>query len=108
MPVITDISLEINGSVLLLIALFVAGMTSVFIMYRSTVPPIPTWRKWMLAIVRVSALVSIIGMLFTPLLFVSIEQKNTPRLSILVDNSSSMNITDRNGSITAPARQRGL
>ncbi|MCH7782745.1 FixH family protein [candidate division KSB1 bacterium] len=108
MPNITDISLDINGSVVLLILLFIAGLASVYFIYRSTVPPLRMWRRVLLAVVRIGALVSITGMLFTPVLNVSIEQSVTPLLSILVDNSASMNFTDRNGTDEPPVTRKKI
>jgi len=95
MPKITDISLILHGSTLVFFILLIAGLITIIFMYRRTTPPAKTWRRVVLAVVRVGAVVGIVALLFTPLLTLSIEQHKKPVIALLVDTSSSMNITDK-------------
>lgn len=95
MPKITDISLILHGSTLLFFVLLLAGLIAIIFMYRRTTPPAQTWRRVILAVVRMGAVVCIVALLFRPLLTLSIEQRKKPVIALLVDTSSSMNITDK-------------
>ncbi|KPK96235.1 hypothetical protein AMJ80_01050 [bacterium SM23_31] len=64
-------------------------------MYRRTTPPAQNRVRVTLAVMRMGAVVGIVALLFTPLLTLSLEQHKKPVIALLIDTSSSMNITDK-------------
>jgi len=95
MPEITDLEVTLQGSALLFFIMLLAGAAVTFFMYRRTVPPLPHWKKLLLAIVRVLAATAIIAMLFTPVIHLTTESTERPVVALMVDVSASMNVQDR-------------
>lgn len=90
MPTLKGISLISHGSALLFITALLIGFGAIYFMYRSTTPPVRSWKRLLLAFVRLGALCAIIGMIFTPILHISYENTSKPTLAIAIDTSSSM------------------
>ena len=83
----------------LLIALCVvcASIFTVYI-YRHTVPRISRALRYVLIALRAAALSLILIVLFEPLLSLHSSEEQKPTLALLVDNSLSMSLSDKNGS----------
>ncbi len=91
MTPIKSISVISQGSFLLFAFLLFLSVAAIIFMYKSTIPPVASWRKFLLAAVRFCALLAIIGIIFSPVLKVSYEDQQKPNLAIVIDTSSSMN-----------------
>ncbi len=91
MTQIKSISVISQGSFLLFAFLLFLSVAAIIFMYKSTIPPVASWRKFLLATVRFCALLAIIGIVFSPVLKVSYEDQQKPNLAIVIDTSSSMN-----------------
>lgn len=86
--------LDLKGSALLYVLLaLIALLTTVFV-YRYTLPPVPVWRRAVLAVLRIVALALILLLLFEPVLSIFKEQREKQNVLILVDKSASMSVRD--------------
>ena len=68
-----------------------------YFFYRSTIPPVSRARRVTLAALRAAALALLVLVVCDPLLGLIFTSSYPPSLSVLVDNSRSMSITDRSG-----------
>ncbi len=91
MTPIKSISVISQGSFLLFAFLLFLSVGAIIFMYKSTTPPVASWRRFLLAAVRFCALLAIVGVIFSPVLMVSYEDQQKPNLAIVIDTSSSMN-----------------
>ena len=74
----------------LLALLGVAGIYLAFLVYRSGLQRVSRW----LLVVRVVALVLLIGLLMAPVLEVTLQTQRLPLVALLVDDSESMRLSD--------------
>lgn len=70
----------------------------IFLFYRATSPPLTAQKRWLLSILRILALISIFLVVASSIFSFTFKQNLTPALVVLIDNSSSMNFTDQEGS----------
>jgi hypothetical protein len=82
--------------VLLLLAAVCSTVLSLFV-YHSTVPPVSSAKRYVLISLRSVGLFLLFLLLGEPLLSLVTHSVNQPIVAIMVDNSQSMAITDRNG-----------
>lgn len=84
------------SSLFLFLAALVAVLLSIFA-YRSTIPPIPTGRKYLLITLRSLALFLLFTLFLEPILGLVRKEEKAATIAVLVDNSKSMGLTDRTG-----------
>ncbi len=82
------------ATVLILLIIAVACALAVFF-YRTTVPPVPRWKRLLLATLRWASLSLILILLFEPLLRLIVTATQPATIALLVDNSRSMQIKDK-------------
>ena len=92
---------EIHLSVLFrFILLLLAGVCSIILslfVYRSTLPPVSPVKRYILISLRSCGLFLLFLLLGEPLISLVTHSVDKPIIAVLVDNSQSMAITDRNG-----------
>ena len=89
------LSFNINTILVILIFLLLAAF-SIYI-YRVTIPKVSDSKKWILISLRSIAFIAIVSMLFEPLLTIINKTEEPPILCVLIDNSSSLTLTDKLG-----------
>ena len=82
--------------VLLLLAAVCSVILSLFV-YRSTVPPVSSVKRYVMISLRSIGLFLLFLLLGEPILSLVTHSVDQPIITVLVDNSQSMAITDRNG-----------
>lgn len=89
-----------------LFALVAIGVAVVlaYVYYRTTLPPIATSRRRILFALRAAALALLLVLLLEPVARIVSTTARPPLLTILIDNSRSMSITDRQGNRPAVVR----
>ncbi|KPL06069.1 hypothetical protein AMJ86_09990 [bacterium SM23_57] len=60
--------------------------------YRHTVPPVASWKRTVLKVLRILALAVVILLLWKPVLSVFVEESDIPILAVLIDDSASMGL----------------
>jgi hypothetical protein len=83
-----------------------AGFLTPFWFYRFTVPVVSRSLRYFLATLRGSALALLILLLAQPLLRLTTSSTRSPVLAVLLDNSGSMQVADRGGSLRRIDRAR--
>lgn len=86
-----------------LVAIGVAVVLASFY-YRTTLPPIAASRRRILFALRATALALLLVLLLEPVISIVSTSTHPPLLTILIDNSKSMSITDRQGNRPAVVR----
>lgn len=94
-----EVGISFGGSVFLFFTLLAIVITGMFFYYRFTVPPLPSRKRWFLAILRGTALTIILMLVFEPLLRLLFHEKREPQLAVLIDASESMTIAHRDDEI---------
>src|SRR5512140_265674 len=88
---------------LVLIAIACAVALSIWF-YRTTLPPVQRAQRALLALLRSLTLSIIVLLLFSPVLRFLRTSAERPVISVLVDNSKSMRLSDREGNRAATLR----
>ena len=91
------IDLSFSTSAFIIILLFTAAAIVSYFIYRFTVPPVTTFTRFLLTLLRTLALFLLLIFLFEPLLRLVFTSQKTPIVGILVDASRSMAIKDKAG-----------
>ena len=65
--------------------------------YWRTIPPLSRFRRILLSALRSAVLTSVLFLLFQPVLHLVYQSPLKPTVAVLLDNSASMRIQDRNG-----------
>ena len=81
----------------MLVLAVVLGFSFSFLVYRYTVPPVSRSKRYLLAILRGSAMSLIIFAIAEPLFRLMHVSTAKPVIAVLVDNSMSMTLTDESG-----------
>ncbi len=81
----------------LVVLLAVLAFGAALLFYRTTVPPVAPLRRAILTGIRTLAIGLIVLLLCEPVLHVRFTHTSPPVLAVLVDNSRSMRIKDREG-----------
>jgi hypothetical protein len=89
--------------VLALLAVLAAALLA-FWFYRTTIPPLPPFRRYGLLVLRACALALLALLLTEPVIRIVSAITRRPVLVVLADNSSSMTVRDRLGDRTAALR----
>jgi hypothetical protein len=89
-----------------LFALLAIGIAAflAYLYYRTTLPPISGVRRWILLTLRGTALALLLALLLEPVVRIVSSRSDPPVLTILIDNSKSLSITDRQGQRSAAVR----
>ena len=91
------INLSASISVFYLIVFFLAIGFFTFYIYRITIPAIPRGKKILLVTLRTLSFSLILLLVFEPLLTFINKNQEKPILTVLIDNSKSMSVTDKTG-----------
>jgi len=91
-------SFDFHTNWLSLLFLIIAFSFLIFLLYRATSPPLTAKKRWLLSILRILALTSIFLVVASSIFSFTFRQNLTPALAVLIDNSSSMNFRDQDGS----------
>ncbi|NQS97155.1 MAG: hypothetical protein HQ591_01755 [candidate division Zixibacteria bacterium] len=94
----TSLSINWEGQWWLLFLLIPAGIIFVVWGYRRTVPEISPALRAVLTAFRASAFCFLLILLFKPVIVLENEKTRPPELAVLIDQSASMSIADREGS----------
>jgi hypothetical protein len=93
-----QIDLRLGISPGLALIAVVAAVVIAVLFYRTTLPPVPRARRLVLTFLRGLTLALMVLLLCEPLLRFLVTTSSAPTLTVLVDNSRSMSITERGGS----------
>lgn len=99
-----SIQLGFNTSTFIIILLAAAASGVAILFYRHTLPPIPRSKRIALTTLRAVALTLLLVLLFEPLLRVVTTSQQPPTFAVLVDQSKSMAITDKQGDRAAQVK----
>lgn len=88
--------IAIEGPLWLFLVALIMLMVVTSYAYRHTMPPVPRWLRRGLIILRAAALVTLLAMLFEPLVRLTWRRIERPLVAVLVDNSASMSLSDAN------------
>jgi hypothetical protein len=100
------IHLDLAFSPLIVLLLAAAGFVTAFWFYRFTIPVVSRPLRVLLATLRGSALALLLLLLAQPLLRLTTSSTRPPVLAVLLDNSLSMQVADRGGSLRRIDRAR--
>lgn len=92
-----SIHIGFNIATILVILLVVVACGISFYFYRTTLPPVPPFKRRVLTALRSTGLSLVLILLFEPLLRMITTTAQPPTLAVLVDASKSMTIKDRIG-----------
>ncbi|MFN0157394.1 MAG: hypothetical protein ACKVRP_04895 [Bacteroidota bacterium] len=92
-----NINIDFSISVLFIILLVVAACAVATYYYRTTLPPIPRWKRFLLTALRAAALSLVLILIFEPLLSLVRSFMRPPGVAVLIDDSRSMQIQDKDG-----------
>lgn len=90
----TEINLHTTGNTIFLIFTAVAAIAVSYFVYRRTIPPVATGWRILLITLRSLAIISIVLLLFEPILSITRKKEKKPIVAVLVDNSGSMALVD--------------
>jgi hypothetical protein len=103
--ILAEISLSLRGSTLVAIALVIAGIIAAFAYYRFTLPPLPQGRRIVLSALRSVSLALLLVLLFEPIVRIVHRDEQPPRVAVLIDDTQSMTVKDKNGDRASLVRQ---
>ncbi len=95
-----SLSISLGGSVLLAIFLLILFIGLAFAFYRFTLPPLPPGKRIALSALRAVSLSLLLLLFFEPLLRFIRHDDQQPVVTVLVDNSQSLTVSDNNGNRT--------
>src|SRR3989304_34440 len=90
-----EFSLSISLSTFVPLLAAVLSIALSFFVYRMTIPPIPGRIRFLLATLRAVGLFFLILLIAEPLLSLLSRTDEPPQILVLIDNSRSMTITDK-------------
>ncbi len=94
MPTI-NLDFSVTTVVVLLLVLVACAVAAYY--YRTTLPPVPRWKRVLLTALRATALSLVLMLIFEPLLSLVRSFIQPPVLAVLIDDSRSMLIEDGTG-----------
>jgi hypothetical protein len=92
---ISFISLSLHSSVWIYAAISFGLLSLAFYYYKSTIPLLPNYKKYLLTALRSASLLLILLILFEPLLSLISSNDLEPSVAIVVDNTQSLTISDK-------------
>lgn len=97
-----EIGFAVAALVVVLLLLLAGG--AAWIAYRYTLPPVPRWKRLLLTALRATALGLTLLLLCEPLVRLVVTGTRPPVLAVLIDNSRSMQMRDRQNDRAAVVR----
>lgn len=91
----SGIELDFSWSVWVFLLLCVAAVAFSFWLYKETIPPVPSFKKNVLAVFRSLSFVLALFILFEPTLDLTYRKQELPVIAVLIDRSESMGIIDK-------------
>ncbi len=92
-----QVDIQLGASPLFaLLALGLAALLA-YLYYRTTLPPISGSRRWLLLVLRGTTLAFLLLLLLEPIVRVVSTTSHPPVLTVLIDNSKSLSMTDALG-----------
>ncbi|MBN1351047.1 hypothetical protein JXJ21_16620 [candidate division KSB1 bacterium] len=105
MSSLTKFNLGLSGSTWLLILAIIIGIVFTIYIYRWTNPPVARRIRLLLIALRMIALLTVIFIIFEPILALTWYKTQRPLIGVLIDTSGSMSLTDAGGSRPEEARK---
>jgi len=99
-----ELSLSTSYSIFVLLVSAVAAGALSYFSYRTTVPPVPPRRRVILMTLRAAGLFAVFFLIGTPLISLLTRTEQPPETVVLIDNSRSMTLRDRQGDRAAELR----
>jgi hypothetical protein len=87
-----SVGIHLSQSPIFLIAAVVAVWFFTLWVYRHTVPPVASWKRTVLRVLRVLSLAVLLLLLWKPVLSFFVEESDVPILAVLIDDSASMGL----------------
>lgn len=88
---LSDISIETLTDSPWLVSLALIGLLGLaFILYARTNPPLPRWKRIIMAVLRVAAVLTLIAALYEPVISYSRSFDRQRQVALLIDHSASM------------------
>ena len=92
-----EVHLSLSFTVFLLVLAAVASFAVSWYLYRITIPPIPRSLKSVLVTLRALGMLTLVLLLGEPLLSLLSRTVEKPSIAVLIDNSKSLTLKDRDG-----------
>lgn len=89
-----NFNISLDGSLWLLVSLIILALAFCIYIYQQTTPPTSSGFRIALLVIRSIALISLMSLLFHPILQIRDEYVQKPDVAVLVDNSKSLQIED--------------
>ena len=98
------LEIRFDSTPVLALAAVLAAALAAFWFYRTTVPPLPPFRRYSLLVLRAFTLTFLFLLLTEPVIRMVSTSPRRPVLAVVADNSSSMTVRDRLGDRAATLR----
>jgi hypothetical protein len=105
MNTLSQMDFELSGNGLWLFLLILLGIGFSLFIYRWTNPPVSKLLRYFLLSLRVVTLVTILCILFEPVLKLVWYRFQAPQVAVLIDDSASMRLVDASGNRAETLRQ---
>jgi hypothetical protein len=89
-----NFDLKLSSAIIYPLLLILLAIAFTFFIYRTTTPPVTTWLRRGLAVLRTFALALALLLLFEPVLTFGLQRLQKPAVAVLVDRSASMTLAD--------------
>ena len=89
-----NIDLKFSNPAIFPLLLLVLAFVVALLVYRRTTPPVATWLRRALGILRAFALAIVLLLLFEPVLSLVVQRSQKPVVAVLLDRSASMSLAD--------------
>jgi len=94
MTKLTDLTISLNGLIWVFTLLAVLAIVFTLFVYRRTNPIVANSTRYILSALRIIALLSVLLLIFEPIIGITYNKKEKPNLAVLIDTSASMALTD--------------
>jgi hypothetical protein len=91
-----SVGVHFGQSPFFLIGLVIVFWAFTIWVYRHTVPPVVSWKRTILKILRGLSLAVLLLLLWKPVLSIFIQHNDSPILAVLIDDSASMGLQESN------------
>lgn len=105
MNTLSQMDFEFSGNGIWLFLLILIAVGFAFFIYRWTNPPVSKKLRYFLLSLRILTLVTILFILFEPILKLIWYRFEQPQIAVLVDDSASMRLIDASGNRAETVRQ---
>lgn len=94
LPLLAIRGVTFSSPVVLFLLFALLAIVLAVVVYRRTLPPVSSWRRYLLAAIRALALTMILFLIFEPVLKWLDRHEERAKILLLVDRSASMQIED--------------